>query len=83
MKNDKEFGEAIHTIGRLPHLFIKFFEKGMIITRRKGGSIRLNYIDSGILYDELKRFKENNEMLRELEEKIPRAKTSSRIIRRR
>lgn len=71
MKIDKEFGKWIRTIGKPPYLYIKFFERGIIITRRNAGRVRLNYIDSLILFDELKRFKENNEMLNELQEGIP------------
>ena len=67
MKSDKEFGKAIRTIGRLPYIWIRFFEKGIIVTRRNAGRIRLDYLDASILYDELKKFKQNNEMLKELQ----------------
>lgn len=67
MKKDKEFGKAMRTLGISGKLWLRFFDKGIIISNRNQGKVRLNWIDAFIIYEELKRLKENNETLKELE----------------
>jgi len=67
MKSDKELGKAISTTGINGMLWIRYFEKGIIVSNRNQGKVKLNWIDAFILFEELKRRKEANETIREIE----------------
>ena len=67
MKPDKDLGKAISTTGINGKLWIRYFEKGIIVSNRNHGKVKLNWIDALILYEELKRRKEANETLKEIE----------------
>jgi len=67
MKADEDLGKAINTTGINGMLWIRYFEKGIIISNRNHGKVKLNWIDAFILFDELERRKKANEILRELE----------------